>query len=181
MSNAVNSGRAAKVNWREDLRCDVALVQRVPSGDEGLLHDARLLTRRSAPPVNKNASAVSCNAALLPDCAQLVRSAAEARERGSEAAYSAAVDRILDFFLADGVRDPATVRRAFRLGAPSAADRENEAAVRRELPFMDRAEVEKMVHEPIDVDALDALREAELARALAAQSISASESEIERN
>ena len=149
--------------WRDDVQCDTYLAERVGDEDKGLLHDARLLTRRSAPPLPNNAPS-----SALPNCAQHLRMAVRARERNDEEAYESAIDRLLDFFLASGAPPtPAQVRNAFHLGKASASDERNEEEVLHQLPFMDRDAVQRIVGEPIDVDALDALREAEHARDLA--------------
>ena len=145
-------------DWRLDRDKDESINQ--STSDLGLRCDLRHLTRLSMPkerPLSDNG--------LLPDCAQLLRNAALAKQSKNEEAYAQNMRALQDFFMSGALPTPAQVRQAFRLPSPSQADMENEAQTISQLYFLDRSKASAILNEKIDANDLDALAQAEEWRA----------------
>ena len=146
-----------------DLDIDPTCAERA-NGDAGLAFDIRLLTRRSAPPLWRQARNDGEQPPPPPfiNCYELVCRAARYRAANRVDDYDQCMRALVRFFV-DGdaapARTPAQVRCAFRLPPPSTADAQAERRVLNAMRYLDGDAVRAACCGNVNVDDIDALKE----------------------
>lgn len=154
----------ASIDCFDDLQIDHTVME---EADLGFRFDRRSITRISAPQLWSSDEIQDGQSAsvVLPDCSALVRRAARAKEAGDEAKYEIYMQQLVRFFGNYApARTPGQVRRAFRLGAPSNKDVDNQRAIEKQMPFLDADTTRRICTAPIDVSRIDALQQADQER-----------------